>query len=571
MSKEIEKILEIIEFIEKGGTDALFEVVEELKVLKDRINSLENQDDLSTIILEINALRSKIDDIKPVDVDTQLTKLKEELITLIPEIPEQKDYTNTIQEIKSKLKEVSEKKDIVEIKETVIEREIIPEEKIKEIEERLEQKVPVLDDEKLKSQILKHIPKQPPQYAGGSGATFLKSMRDVDISGRNTTKAYLKWNPTTKKYEHVELATGSSISVDTAEVTDPDFTDGTDIVFDATGSIVTASFADRTGHSVLGVSGGASAPPTPIALGDHSVVGRNGGNVETINAGNNTVLLRKTGNTLGFDKVTETELSTSVNASLDLADSSTQPGDNISDFTNDAGYLTSVATADIDDDAVTNAKLANMNDQTIKGNVSGGSANPTDLTASQVNKMLDTGASITERYVKYTNAIGTSVYKIAGSEGSSVLGTLALSANIIYLIKVCVQKGWTIGRFGVNITTGGTANNFRIGVWQCDSEGLPSTLAVDSGTVAFTGTGVKGVTLSEKLSAGEYCFGIVLDGTATLRSVQFSQPIGLDSAMGTVYYKHFRYGFTFGTLGNLTTSSLTFSTGTYPAIGIGLS
>lgn len=39
--------------------------------------------------------------------------------------------------------------------------------------------------------------------------------------------------------------------------------------------------------------------------------------------------------------VTEAKLNASVNASLDLADSSTQPGDNISSLTNDAGYITS--------------------------------------------------------------------------------------------------------------------------------------------------------------------------------------------------------------------------------------
>lgn len=38
--------------------------------------------------------------------------------------------------------------------------------------------------------------------------------------------------------------------------------------------------------------------------------------------------------------IDETKLDTSVNASLDLADSAAQPGDNISSFTNDAGYIT---------------------------------------------------------------------------------------------------------------------------------------------------------------------------------------------------------------------------------------
>jgi hypothetical protein len=41
------------------------------------------------------------------------------------------------------------------------------------------------------------------------------------------------------------------------------------------------------------------------------------------------------------ETIDETDLDTSVNASLDLADSATQPGDNISTLTNDLGFITS--------------------------------------------------------------------------------------------------------------------------------------------------------------------------------------------------------------------------------------
>lgn len=120
-----------------------------------------------------------------------------------------------------------------------------------------------------------------------------------------------------------------------------------------------------------------------------------------------------------------------------------------------------VVTNDISASAVTNAKLANMADQTIKGNVSGGAAAPSDLTATQATSILnafvgDSGAGGTKGLVpapasgdaaanKFLKADGTWATTPSGSGTVSSVGLSVPAASILSVSGSPVTTSGTLG------------------------------------------------------------------------------------------------------------------------------
>lgn len=81
------------------------------------------------------------------------------------------------------------------------------------------------------------------------------------------------------------------------------------------------------------------------------------------------------------------------------------------------------------------------------------------------------------------------------------LATVAFSANQLYYAPYYHNQNRTVASINMNVTV--NTGNIRMGIYNADvNNHLPTTLVVDAGVV--TGTGLKTISLSQKLTSGMY-------------------------------------------------------------------
>jgi hypothetical protein len=86
----------------------------------------------------------------------------------------------------------------------------------------------------------------------------------------------------------------------------------------------------------------------------------------------------------------------------------------------------------------------------------------------------------------------------------SSIASTTITQYRAYLWPLFISESITIDRIGVECTTATASTTWRIGIYNSDSNGLPSTVLLDAGTVDTSTTGLKTITVSQTLSAGLY-------------------------------------------------------------------
>ena len=155
-----------------------------------------------------------------------------------------------------------------------------------------------------------------------------------------------------------------------------------------------------------------------------------------------------------------------------------------------------------------------------------------------------------------------STYWYENKNGSTIT-TATFSQNRVYCYPLFIQESITIDRLGVECTTASASTTWRIGIYNSDSNGLPTTVVLDAGTVDTSTTGLKTITVNQTLAAGLYFIAGVWQGgsaSPTMRAYGTSSgnwsPIASTTQQSTSYSNEYHVDGITGSLGTLSSLSI---------------
>jgi len=103
-------------------------------------------------------------------------------------------------------------------------------------------------------------------------------------------------------------------------------------------------------------------------------------------------------------------------------------------------------------------------------------------------------------------------YWTPGMEGQANTG-INMVADTLYTAPLLIARDITIDRIACHVATADAGKNARIGIYKDSGSFVPDELLLDAGAVSVGTTGVKAITVDQKLVKGLYWTAIVSDGT----------------------------------------------------------
>ena len=137
--------------------------------------------------------------------------------------------------------------------------------------------------------------------------------------------------------------------------------------------------------------------------------------------------------------------------------------------------------------------------------------------------------------------------------------------NRLYCYPLIIQETITIDRVAVEVIGANASTTWRIGIYNIDANGTPSSVLLDAGTVDCSTIGLKSITVSQTISPGIYYWGGVWQGgttSPTLRTISNLAgnwaPVASTTQSGQTIVTHYAYDTVSGalpTVSNLSSGS----------------
>lgn len=184
----------------------------------------------------------------------------------------------------------------------------------------------------------------------------------------------------------------------------------------------------------------------------------------------------------------------------------------------DSGWIPPLAA-----DSVTNAELANMATKTVKGNATGGSANPTDLTTAQLAGMFGTPDG-----TKFLADDGTLKVPSGGGGGDidwanpvSITGTTTITASGVGKVHLCTG---TSADYTVTLPDSGLTAGDVMAIQMGDSAALTKLITLDATSGNTIGGGYGTATQTRIMWANEFAM-LVWNGSNWIKLWGISHPM----------------------------------------------
>jgi hypothetical protein len=221
------------------------------------------------------------------------------------------------------------------------------------------------------------------------------------------------------------------------------------------------------------------------------------------------------------------------------------PGGSTGRYLKDDGTWATVPGGTPADDSITNAKLANMPTLTVKGNNTGATADPADLTVAQLKTLLGLTS------VDVSGVVDTSTTQIIGGTKTFTVGVLIDSPSTAFL---GLDRGATSNFGQFEFRTNG-AQKWAVGVWNGGTEdfrilnsvssvaALQITASTDLCTVKGDPTAALGIATKQyvdtKGSGVGPLFGFLFDTTQTAGTSTNGLRLNATPALATAVYVNY--------------------------------